>query len=181
MQTGIVNILLEATAERLLQKLLTDVTDESKAGLVRTGKLQDDPTSRKVNILIHPGGEDWPDKLSVDGSGVGKHVENAYTIGGAYGGIFWRRRALIEIQMFYTNESDRDTSRMRSHVVLSRAHHALNTWDVGRETPKDDFGEKAYDLQVVQSWLREGGGEGAFNWRGEIRIEFLTEIEPTEF
>lgn len=180
MQTGIVNVLLNATADILREKLLTEVTDESKAGLVRTGKLQDDPTSKQVNILIHPGGEDWPDKLNTDGAAAGKHVDNAYLIGGQYGGMFWRRRVRIEIQMFFTNEANRDSARTKAMVVLSRAHHTFNTWDVGRLTPADDFGEKAYDLQVARMWLREGGGEGDFNWRGEILIEFLTEINPTE-
>lgn len=180
MQTSVLNLLLDGTADLLRDHLLTQVDDDSKAGLVRTGKLQDDPTSRRVNILIHPGGEEWQDKINTDGSSAGKYVDNAYTIGGDYGGVYWRRRVKAELQMFFTNEASRDTARIKAHVVLSRALNALLTWDVGKQIPQDSFGEKVYDLQITGSWLREGGGEGDFNWRGEMRIEFLTEINALE-
>ena len=52
-------------------------------------------------------------------------------------------------------------------------------WDIGNEVALDDFGEFAYALQVCETWIREGGGEGDYNWRGEMRIEAMTQHEPT--
>lgn len=179
--TSIVNIVMDATVERLVQRLRVQVDDGAKAGLIRAGRLQDDPTNKKINVLIHPGGSDYPDEINTNTSpSAGMFVPGTYTIGGGYGSVFWRRYIQIEFQVFFSNESSRNTARTKAQVVMSRTHNALLTWDIGRETVKDSFGEKAYDKQVIKAYMDEGGGDGDWNWRGFIVLEYLTEIEPID-
>ncbi len=175
-QTSILNSLIDATSDRLKAKLQTEPTDDARAGLVRPGKLQDDPTSKKINLLVHPGGELWPDVLNTEDNGPGMFAPT-YTIGSPYGSAYWRRRLRVELSMFFENEASRANSRMKANVVLSRAQHALMTMNMA-DIPRDDFGEKAHMVQVAKMFLYEGGGDGDFNWRGEMWIEYLTELEP---
>jgi hypothetical protein len=176
--TSILNILLDAVAERLKLKLLTEPVDDAKAGLVRTGKLQDDPNAKKVNILVHPGGKDHPDLINTDTVGTSGMGGTIHEIGG-YGSSTYRRRIDVEFQIFYSQEANRNTARMKANVAASRALHAIMTFPF-ESIPADSFGEHAYAVQVTQMYLFEGGGEGDFNWRGEMQIEFMTNHEPTE-
>lgn len=174
-QTDIETLLMDATEALLRNALLTTQTDDAKAGVVRAGKLQDDPTTKKINILLHPGGEEYKNTLNRHTSPEqGKYVPSAYTIGGG-GSAFYLHYIKIELELFFSNSPNRSDSRKKSSLVMSRAKRVLNTWDVGRLVPKDDFGEHAYDLQVLDHWLFEGGGDGDFNWRGWLVVEFLTE------
>ena len=38
----------------------------------------------------------------------------------------------------------------------------------------DSFGERAYAVQVYKLYVEEGGGEGDYNWRGCIMVEYFT-------
>jgi len=174
-QTDIVTLLMDATEVRLRTKLIDEVSDDAKAGLVRAGKLQDDPTTKKINVLIHPGGEEYPDHINSHQSpGYGHYIESTYTIGDG-GTKFYLRYIKIEFQLFYSNSPNRSDSRKKSQLVIDRAKRIMDTWDVGREVPKDDLGEHAYNVQTLSQWLFEGGGDGDFNWRGWMIVEFSTE------
>jgi hypothetical protein len=175
-QTDIDDIIMDATEARLLKYLETDISDDAKAGLVRAGKLQDDPTTKKINILLHPGGEEYKNTLNTRNSpSAGKYVESTYTIGQGGSG-FYLHYVKAEFQLFYSNEPNRIVSRKKSTLVMARAKHAIMTWDAAAEIGHaDSFGEYVYDQQVVGQWLFEGGGDGDYNWRGWMVIEFLTE------
>jgi len=181
-ETCITDNLIEALEVLLTANLITGITDDAKAGLVRAGLLQDDPTLKKINILIHPGGEDWPDILNTNVNGQDLHAPT-YTIGGEYGSSYWRRRFNIQLDIFLTAESTRSTARKKAQLVLHRSHNAIAKWKVGRVSEGgvavDSFGEHAWAVQSVEMWLREGGGEGDYNWRGNIKIEVMTNHEPT--
>ena len=178
---SIINTAMDAIVDRLSDILIDGVpdTDPTQAGIVRAGMLQDDPQQAQINILVHPGDGDW------------KHVTNTYTesgsglfapqgtIMGQHGSTFWRRRYMVEFTIFFENLYSRDEARRRANVVLSRAHWALSTMNVG-VIANDTFGEAPSDLSVWDAWIREGGGDGDFNWRGEMRIELLTEHQPVE-
>src|SRR5436190_15928771 len=101
-ETDIDDMIMDATEARLLKYLKTDVSDDAKAGIVRLGKLQDDPTTQKINILLHPGGEEYKNTLNVHNSpSWGKYVESAYTIGDGGSG-FYLHYVKAEFQLFYT-------------------------------------------------------------------------------
>lgn len=174
--TDIDDMIMDATEARLVKYLKTDVSDDAKAGIVRLGKLQDDPTTQKINILLHPGGEEYKNGLNTHTSpSYGKYIDSSYTIG-AGGSGFYLHYIKVEFQLFYTNEPNRTVSRKKSTLVMARAKHAIMTWDAAAQIgAADSFGEYVYDQQVVDHWLFEGGGDGDFNWRGWMIIEFLTE------
>jgi hypothetical protein len=171
-------LLIEGILSRLEQMLQLTIDDDARAELIKVGLLQDDPTVKKINVTIHTGGEAWPDVLNTNDSGPDAYAPT-YTIGGSYGSQFWRRRFRVEFNIFFAGTS-RDDARKKSLLLLSRALHGLVTWDVSGEIATDSFGEHPYIIQVAQSWIEEGGGEGDYNWRGEMRLEFITELEPVD-
>lgn len=180
-QESLINKLIDGVSELLELKLKTEITDDAKAGVVRPGKLQDDPTLRKINILIHTGGEDWPDKLNQNfGPTAGIFSNFSRSLGGEYGSAMWRRYIVVEFEIFFPNSNSRTDARMKANLVMSRARNAIHKWIPGRAIAPDSFGESVQAVQPVQHWLREGGGTGDFNWRGEMVVEFLTELEPTD-
>lgn len=181
-ETSLTDSLIDAMEILLTENLITGINDDARAGLIRAGLLQQDPTLKKINILINPGGEDWPDILNTNTSGPDLHAPT-YTIGGEYGTSFWRRRFNIKLDIFLISESDRSHARKKAQLVLHRCHHALSKWQVGKVkeggVSVDSFGEYAFAIQICEMWIREGGGEGDYNWRGNIKIEVMTNHEPT--
>lgn len=167
---GISNILIDAMVTRLTDQLETVVTDDTKIGLIRFGKLQADPTDadRGLNILIHEGGEEWPDELYTSQVGI---TGPTYEIGGTQ---WWMRRFTIEFVLFFDGENERDIARNKATIIISHAHKALYNMDI--PTDMDSFGEQAHACQVRQSNALEGGGEGTFIWRGKLYLEFYTSI-----
>jgi len=175
-QTSIQEILIEAVSARLVKKLITDIdpTDSALAKLIRPGKLQDDPTTKKINILVSPGGEEWKDILNEHPQGL----EDAWEIGSPYGATAYKRRFIVDLQLFYSNET-RGNARKKTHLVMARANHALSTQHFAGLGP-DSFGESAYRCIVCHQHVLEGGGDGDFNWRGKLHIEYWTNIVFTE-
>jgi len=179
-QTSAIDLLKQALVDRVALKLLIEPTDSAKAGLVREGRLQADPTAKKSNILIHPGGRDYPDKLDTSGIASGAGATSPYSLGGPWGSVFWRKRVRIELLLFFSNDSNRQQSQQKADLTISRLFNAILTWDARTAVPADSFGEALWQVQILESEMTEGGGQGAFNWRGNIIVEFLTEIEPIE-
>lgn len=167
MDTSIINLLIERTVSHLTQKLVTEINDDTKVGVLRGGNLQDNPLKGGQNILCHPSDQEWPDILNAQESN-GMYAP-IHEIGG---GSWIRRRFKAEFQLFYRNERERDVARQSANIVKSRAEKALETMplDIG----KDSFGEAAHYIQVWDSWIDEGGGPGTFIWRGFLRFEVLT-------
>lgn len=165
--TSLLNTLMDTAVEHLTDRLLTDVSDDTKAGLVRAGKLQEDPTVRRIILLMRPGGQAYPHVLSTLNNGL---QTPAYLIGG---GAYWRRRFILEVECYFAGEVFRDVARTNAQVVLSRAHAALTSLPLPSSV--DSFGEHAIQLQVEKAFMQEGGGPGNFIHKGEIWFEVLTE------
>jgi hypothetical protein len=174
--TDIHDILMTGTADLLELMLDTNISDDAKANVVRPGRLQEDPTENIISVTIHPGMDRWHDEINKEDEGPLLHL-STYTIGGQ--DQYWWRRFIVKFDAFFTGGT-RDESRRKMQLVFQRANHALITWDVAAETAKDDYGESAQYIQVRDEWMREGGGEGDFNWRGEIFFEVLTYMQPTD-
>jgi hypothetical protein len=158
-----------------------DVESEASAQLIRAGKLQDDPTIAEVNILVHPAKEDWKNELYTSSGVDGVQAYSSYGMRGAglAPSAYWMQRFTVELRLFFDNEYDRPVAFEKSQVVLSRAHHALHMMNIKMHNyPRDSFGMKAHAVQVHDTYIREGGGEGTFIWRGELKVEFLCEFEP---
>lgn len=166
MMTSILNMIIDGTISHLQSELMASVGDETAVGLIKSGKLQDDPTVNITNIMMRGGDKNWPHVLNVNPQGFQAPTRE---IGG---GVFNVRRFTLQLEFFFDGESERDPPRQKANVILSRLEYSL----YGMEMPQgvDDFGEHAILLQVPESYLEEGGGEGTFIWRGHARIEVLT-------
>lgn len=172
MTTALLNTLIDNQVAWLNQKLVTEVSDETKAGLVRGGNLQENPLLPEISILVKPGDDKWPHILAAR-----KHLgirTGSYEIGDdeSYVGSFEWLRFYVELEMFFIS-TDRDESRISANIVLSRAKWAINVMQMPNE--KDDFGSHALHGQVAEAYIVEGGGTGTFIWRGYMKTEFLTE------
>ena len=181
-QTSISYLCMQALKTQLTKALITDLDDnpdpfgEGQLGLLISGKLFEDPTITKLNMLIRNGGDDWEHTLNVADQTTA-FGELAYEMGGNYGGRFFKRRFTIQLKLFYTNEFDQDVMIESSNLILNRAENAI--WRVARDQRPigpDSFGEIAHHVEVNDSWLREGGGPGDFIARGQIDLTFMTQI-----
>lgn len=169
--TSIFNYLVDDMVTYLTESLIEETSDETKVGLLRAGKLQADPTDadRGLNVLVHLGGEDWPDELYVDQDGI---IAPTYEIGGTQ---YWMRRFVIELILFYDGEDQRDIAREKSTVLCAHAQKALFNMPIPQV--KDSFGESPLACQVRKLYQTEAGGEGTFIWRSRIFVEWLTVIQ----
>lgn len=179
---SIMNVLMDAVINRLSEEMIDNATDDIKAGLVRAGKLQADPTDTKITLLIHPGGRDFPHILNTQEGGPGMTAPD-YEIGGGLpdrsfqGSVFTRKRLVVELELFYPREQYRQRAQLKANAVLSRAVWAI--WSMNVPFEMDDFGEQATgQFQVLNHYIEESGGKGTFIWRGEIQVEFMTCITP---
>jgi len=170
MDTSIRNLLQDHVRDTLQDQMidLVDSTD-SPLGLVKSGKLQADPTVTRLNLLVREGGDEYPDiLLPRDYAPVPAPV---FELGG---GQMWLRRFTCFYELFYLGESNRDAARSSAYVIFSRFAKVI------REIPmsglSDTFGEAAILVRITKQVMREGGGPGSFIWRGEHYIEFLTEM-----
>lgn len=186
-QTSIVNILMDEIVNQLvnyLQMIEDDPEDyppEAIAGLIRAGKLQDDPTITGINILVHPANEEWPNRLYFRGATQGFDLDNSYEIGGLVPVQWNLKRFHIDLRLFFDNELERSVAQVKAQVVLSRVLHAIHMLNSRMNTiPNDSFGEGAHLVQTQNSYLRESGGPGTFIWKGTVRVEFLTSLDASE-
>lgn len=169
--TSIFNKLTDAMVARLTSDLIEEVSDATKAGLIRFGRLQADPTDadRGLNILIHLGGDDWPDQLNIGFAGV---EAPTYEIGGTQ---YWRRHFIVELTLFFDNEEDRQLARRKATIIMAHAHKSLYTIPIPQG--HDSFGEAALGIQISQSVQNEAGGDGTFIWRSKLYVEWYTVIQ----
>jgi hypothetical protein len=152
--------------------------DEASAGLVRAGKLQDDPTIRVVNILVTHATEDFPNKIYSPSEMPGHDFEYTYSIGADLMSL-WVQRFSVKFNMIWNGEYSRQVAEAKAQTVLGRAEHATMLLNHRlHEIPMDSFGKKPSSVALRKSWLREGAGEGSFRWTGVLEIEVLCSFEP---
>lgn len=175
MATSVINTLLNNVRDRLITEMITAISDETKAGLVQVGVLREDPTETVINVLVKSGGPEWRHTENRSSENVGMQAP----LGEIGGGIYWRRRFVAEFKIFFAEAFDQSEARTTANICLSRAEWALQNKDLDGnwwfDTSPDSFEEVPSRIQVYDSYLIEGGGEDSWIWKGEIRLEFLTE------
>ena len=173
--TSVINTLIEDINQRLNEELVDAISDESQAGLVQIGVLREDPSDTVINLLVKPGGDQWRHTLNISSENVGMSAP----LGEIGGSIYWRRRFIAVFMIYFSESYNQAEARTAAHVVLSRAEWALQNKDLDGNwwfrTDPDSFEESASRIQVMDSYLSEGGGEDSWIWRGELRIEVMTE------
>lgn len=160
----------------LEMKDLISQYDETRAGLVRPGLLQQSPLEAGINILIQENDPDdekgWRHTIAHGGveTMAGIHLPT-YSIGG---GAHWFRRYTLKLEQFFRAGSTRERAEELSSIILSRAELALRTAPL---PDTDSFGETPIQLYVHSSINIEGGGPGQWIFHGTIFFQVLTEKE----
>ena len=172
--TSVMNLIIDRINDNLEQAMLEKVSkvDDTRAGLVRTGLLQDDPTIYKIVVLSFSNDPDRDDRWKhsitnydpTSTSGI-----PGYEIGG---GEMWYRRFTTKLEMYWKSNFNRLKARQDANVVLSRAEHTIRKSAMNGLA--DDFGEYALQLYIKNSELYEAGGEGQFITHAKIWWEVLT-------
>jgi hypothetical protein len=185
----VVSLLVDALETVLTAgcKTAVDESDDSRAFLVRAGRLQADPTTNVVSILIHPNDPEDPDgwKHAIItenptamqnpwGEAAFRVPMGMYEIGG---GEHWWRRFTIELQMFWMNKAlTRSEALALSHLVLGRAEEAIKEGINTFGACQDEWGERPWGVFVKSSrCLERGGPDTDWIWNGRIWVQFGTE------
>lgn len=166
--TSVLNLITDGLVTYLTTGMIDAVSDATKVGLFRSGKLQADPTVAKLNILIHEGGEDWPDILPPPEYPI---TAPLYELGNPSASFL--RRFVAEYELFFLGEVDRNNARLKANVIFSRFRKLIVSLPLTGMS--DSFGETALMVQFTRHVAREGGGTGTFIWRAEHYFEVLTE------
>lgn len=169
MTKSLVNMVIESVNTYLTEVLQTniDTDDATRAGLVRPGLLQDDPTRPKVSVLTFPndpsveGG--WRNEIVVPNGNGADYNPPPYELGG---GEMWYYRFTTELDLFWRPKVKRDEARVLASIVLSRASRAISLAPIA--SGEDDFGETPIQLRLMKSELVQGGGEGQFIFYGKL-------------
>lgn len=179
------NMLMTQLTNYLEQEMDTNILDETSASTVREGKLQDNPgRDTGINILIMSEDDKDPDELWTKDNAEGLESP-VYEIGG--GGTYYLRFRL-EFTMHFRGlrgDEGRTEARERAYTVAARAKKSVLEMplpihpDTG--SPKDDFGESVYDVQVDQTHIKTGGGSGYWIWKGFMNFGYLVSNETEKF
>lgn len=176
--SSIIELIQDRVTERLAGELQTALNfdDTTRAYVVRTGWLQDDPTNG-VNVLVqandqmNPGA--WEHSIYTAGQQTGAVNDSfaAFEIGG---GQLWWRRFFVQLKMFWDTSIKREDAIRLSHVVLSRAEHTLMRALFPVSVGPDSFDEYALAIYPIRSEVLQAGGDGQFISNGRILFQVLT-------
>lgn len=174
---AITNMIIQGVNQYLDNVMNTqiDISDPTKAGIVREGPLQDDPTKYHVSVLTYPNDPDHEDQwLSEVTAGsnsppLGTPLVTTYEIGG---GEMWYERFCTTLELFWKSDVNRDTALELSAVVLNRARAALRRMPVPYV---DDFGTTSLDLRVMKHQMIPSGGPSSFISHCKIYFQVLCE------
>lgn len=188
----IVDMVIDAYVTYLTYTMITTIDEDNptRAGEVRGGRLQDDPTLSGIFVLFHPndvsetGWKSVPSlaesnhPMGISGGGGGISPLPPFQIGG--GEFLWWRRFTMEIGCFFINKGyTRNQARQYAHIVFGRAEQSIIKGGVDRDAGIlgliDIFGETVLNVILSSTRYTEGGGPpNDFIWRGRIHFDALT-------
>jgi hypothetical protein len=174
MNVSLLNLIIDRLLEWLTDNLMTDVEDvETRAGIVKSGRLNDDPSIGVINVMIRPGGKDFPHILNAsEPDGI---TAPAYEMGG--GGVAYkRRRFMVMVDMFFDAEPQERVAQAKANTVMSRLEYFIQTMPL-QDLSRDDFGETALTVNYLESQLLQSGGEGTYLFDGRVVFEYLTSTD----
>jgi hypothetical protein len=179
------NMLMDQLTLYLTQEMTTNVTDDTQAEVTREGKLQQDPTSGTgINILIMTEDEVDPDELWTLENAEGLRAP-AYEIGG--GPTFYYRFRLKYTMHFrgLQGSDGRSEARARAYTVLGRSKKAVLMMPLPinptTNSPRDDFNESVFDVQIDEHELRTSGGNNHYIWKGWMNFGYLVNNDTERF
>jgi len=174
------DLIMRAVASKLTLELVTNNPDaDLRPGLIRPGRLQDDPETPRISILIFPGDPSdtssrpvWTDGPAIDGVMEGWTINAGYQIGG--GGMQFRRFCM-DINCYFTaTQESREDAQKKASWVLKSVQNALHEWN---PAVSDHFGESTVQLYMNKPVpIESGGPPDSFIWRTKYFFSVLTEM-----
>jgi hypothetical protein len=170
------HILVLALADWLEQKLITEVSGDTQAKLVKPYRFQSNPLVENIYVWVSSGDIQNPNDpdARINSTGM-EDLGLKVPSGEVGGGHLWWRRGKAEIGCYFikTNYDEVQAADI-AHTVYGRTMHWLERAPVAGLV--DDFGELAYQVFVYASTLFEGGGPPTqYYWRGNVSWQCLTE------
>lgn len=178
----IVSLIADAIVQDLTEAF--DTEDLAASGLVRLGRLMDDPEGYDNPICVHENDPDDPNGWLheqirhpySEGRNLSVFQPGYFEIGGSE---VWVRRFTIELNVFLTREGlERDAAKAVIDTVHGRAIHTLrnSTRIIGLE---DEYGEHVWMARcgVAKTRMLLSGGPPT-NWigRGKIWFQAFTQM-----
>jgi hypothetical protein len=152
--------------------------DPTKAGLVRPGQLQDNPIPWKIVVLTFANNPDSPEawKHQITRSDVTSIKDpSPFDL---VGGQMMYRRFVTTLEMFWAPNTTRQVARQQANVVLSRAESLIRSFSVNQQSDGtqyvDTFGEVAFKVMMISSYMTDDGGIGQFIHHAKINWQCLT-------
>lgn len=170
------HILVMNIAEWLKLKLITEVSGETQAKLVKPYRFQANPLVENIYVWVSAGDVQNPnDPDARIGSTGMENLGIDVPSGEVGGGHLWWRRGKAEVGCYFikSNYNEEQAAEIAT-IVLGRTMHWLERAPVAGLV--DEFGELAYQIFVYANTFIEGGGPpNQYYWRGSISWQALTE------
>jgi len=160
-----------------LQDTFREAEGNEDVGIIKAGRLQDDPTKKRIAILVHIGDPEdtigWPDSSEAYSVHPLRAMETPpFEVGG---GSIWWRRGTVELEYFgLKTKEDRDEARRIGNLTRGRIEKTIS---LSTRVPglTDALGETVMLILPVSSRIIEGGGPPAsFIHRGIVRWQAQT-------
>lgn len=167
--TSIVNLCTDRLVSVINTEMKDNILDETSLGLARAGRLQANPLTYKLNLLVREGGSGWPDIIIPPNYPFyAPQYEMPW-------GESWLRRLVCEYELFLFTK-DRIEAHRIANVVFSRLKWVVGNLNIGGLAGlTDTFLETAVMVHSTKLKTTEGGGPPAnFIWRGDHYVEFVT-------
>lgn len=180
MDAHISDLIVEQTVKELTLALQSVYADE-EPGIVKGGKLQDNPLKKRIYVCVHigdPNDPQWVDRISgTRGDNVRGLEIPVFEFGGdAAESVMWWRCFLVEFGLFLPkSKENQDEARALANHIRGHIEGALHR---SRGIPGlvDSFGEFSVRMLVRKSSASEGGGPPAsYIWRGGVWFQVLTQ------
>lgn len=169
----ITHLIVLRLTEFLTTRMIDEISDETKASIVKAYRFQDSPLDYPISISVMGGDPDNPEYTDgrIKSEDAGLHVPS----GEVGGGHLWWRHGRIKVGCYFVqgDTTQEDTADF-AHIVLGRALLAVDECPVNGLV--DEFGEHAYTIETMADSFSEGGGpSNQYLWRGMIHWQALTE------
>jgi len=170
------DLLVLNIAAFLEQKLVYEISDETKAVLVQPYRFQLDPLKNNIYVWIAAGSPENPDDPDARIGTTGMQ-DLGLTIpsGEIGGGHLWWRRGKAEVGCYFVRQRySQIIAANIAQIVYGRTMYWLERAPINGLV--DDFGERAYNMYVYSGTFFEGGGPPEqYLWRGYVSWQALTE------
>ena len=169
------DLVVNAISDYLIIKMINEVSDDTKASIVKPYRFQYNPLEENVYCWISTGDPKEPfDMDSRVSFGEAENLGMRLPAGEVGGGHLWWRRGTGEVGCYWVRKRyEQDVAAFKSHQVLGRAMHWIERTPVSSIV--DEFGERAIAVYLYANNFYEGGGNDQFYWRGSIHWQILTE------